>query len=234
MKAKVIKLLFLTTSALHTLQGATTAFGPLPYRQRSDSPFYRGIQEGTIYLEDFEDGQLSPPGVAIRNGQPNRDQGVDEDDGTVNGLGNNMVWRTSGNILPDYGVPWEIEISFAPDPVRGYPTYVGFALLGYSTLSPPATPYDLYRGYDGTGNDFTGEVRIDTVRLPSNTPYYSTAGDQFVGMYSDQGISKVILSPMRFDHLQFGWAIPEPGTFSLAGLSAALLLARRRRVSQNA
>lgn len=57
---------------------ATTVFGPLPYRQRSESPFYRGIQEGTIYLEDFEDGQLSPQGVTMRSGAIVLDQGVDE------------------------------------------------------------------------------------------------------------------------------------------------------------
>ncbi len=230
MKVSPLLILLLGTASHIPLHAATTTFGPLPYRQKSDSPFYQGIIDGTIYLEDFEDGQLSPPGVAIRSGEPRQDRGVDEDDGVVDGLGDNTVWRTSGNILPDYGVPWEIEISFVRDPVRGYPTYVGFALLGYSTLPPPATPYKLYRGYDGSGDDFTGDVRIDALRLPSNTPYYSTAGDQFVGMYNDQGISKVILSPMRFDHLQFGWAVPEPGTATLSGLAAVLLLARRRRI----
>ena len=64
---------------------ATTIFGPLPYQQKSDSPFYQGIQDGTIYLEDFEDGQISPPGVAMSAGAILRDQGVNDDDGVVDG-----------------------------------------------------------------------------------------------------------------------------------------------------
>ena len=225
-------LLLLATASQSPLHAATTTFGPLPYRQKSDSPFYQGIQAGTIYLEDFEDGQLSPPGVAIRNGQPDEDQGVDEDDGLIDGLGRNMIWYSPGNFLPDYGVPWLFEINFTRDSVRGYPTYVGFALVGYSTLPPGAMPYSLYRGYDSEGNDVTGDVKIDRINLPIGTPYYSTDGDLFVGMYDDQGISKVIIGAGRFDHLQFGWAVPEPGTVTLSGLAVVLLLKRRRRIGQ--
>ncbi len=216
-----------------SVSAATTTFGPLPYRQKSDSPFYQGIIDGTIYLENFEDGQLSPPGVAIRNGQPDEDQGVDEDDGLIDGLGRNMIWYSPGNFLPDYGVPWLFEINFTRDSVRGYPTYVGFALVGYSNLPPGAMPYSLYRGYDSEGNDVTGDVKIDRINLPIGTPYYSTAGDLFVGMYNDQGISRVIIGAAgRFDHLQFGWAVPEPGTVTLSGLAVVLLLKRRRRIGQ--
>ena len=208
---------------------ATTVFGPLPYRQRSDSPFYRGIKEGTIHLEDFEDGQVTPPGVAMSTGAILRDQGVDEDDGIVDGLGLNRVWSARGQYLPDFGVPWLHEIKFTPDPIKGYPTYVGFALLGFN-IFPGEMPVRLYRGYDGTGADFTGDVRINVIYLPSGTTDASTGGDQFAGMYSDHGISRVIIGGAagRFDHLQFGWAIPEPGTVTLAGFVAALLLSRRR------
>ncbi len=69
------------------LTAAVTVFGPIPYRQRSDSPFYQGILEGNIYLEDFEDGELNTPGVAISdNGRILRDISVDEDDGMLNGM----------------------------------------------------------------------------------------------------------------------------------------------------
>ena len=208
---------------------ATTTFGPLPYRQKSDSPFYQGIIDGTIYLEDFEDGQLSPPGVAISGGVARNTQGVDEDDGILDGLGRCTAWESTGNFLSDYGVPWVFEINFTPDPVKGYPTYIGFALLGYFT-HPTAMPQQYYRGYDETGNNFTGDVGVPLIRLPSDTPFYSSEGDQFVGMYNSAGISKVVIGAGRFDHLQFGWAVPEPGILTLSSLAAVLLLARRSRI----
>ena len=163
-----------------------------------------------------------------------RDQGVDEDD-DLDGRGFNRVWSARGQYLPGLGVPWLHESTFTPDPVKGYPTYVGFALLGFN-IFPDEMPMRLYRGYDGAGTDFTGDVRISVLNLPSGTSEASTAGDQFAGMYNDQGISKVIIGGAagRFDHLQFGWAIPEPGTAMLSGLAATLLVARRRRGTQSA
>jgi hypothetical protein len=174
---------------------------------------------------------VSPAGVAIRNGQPNQDQGVDEDDGVVDGLGNNMVWYSPGNFLPEYDGLWVFEISFTPHPVNGLPTFVGFALLGYTTFPPPVISQWRYRAYDDAGTDFTGDIAVDRIYLPPSTPYFSTEGDRFVGLYNSEGIRKVLIFSSRFDHLQFGWAIPEPGVTALCGLSASFLLCRRRRDS---
>ncbi len=210
---------------------ASLIFGPIPYRQRSDSPFYRGIQEGTIVLEDFEDGELNTPGVAIsNNGRILRDRSVDEDDGTLDVMGTGSVWVATQGYVPELGEPWFHEITFSPDTERGYPTYVGFALLGYSK-PPQAMVQRLYRGYDGAGTDFTGIVAFDVPHLPAGTLFYSTVGDQFAGIYNDQGISRVIIGGFArtLDHLQYGWAIPEPGTVTLTGAAVALLLAQRRR-----
>ena len=106
MKSPLLLVLLLASASQQSLLAAITIFGPLPYQQKSDSPFYQGILDHTIYLEDFEDGQLTPPGVAIRSGAIVRDQGVDEDDSVVDGHGSGRVWHALGRYLSDYGVPW--------------------------------------------------------------------------------------------------------------------------------
>ena len=213
---------------------AATVIGPVPYRQRSDSPFFRGIEEGTIYLEDFEDGALNTPGVSGRYSGIYHEAGVDEDDGAVDGRGNNYALHGSGIIYVDESdaSEWFLELSFTPDPRHGHPTYVGLALLGFTVYPPQFESYFLFRAYDSAGAILApGNIRVDRVRLPANTPSLSTAGDQFIGIYSDTGISRILVSAGKIDHLQYGWAIPEPGTVTLGGLAAALLLARRRRVT---
>ena len=122
-----------------------------------------------------------------------------------------------------------MELTFTPDPERGYPTFAGLALLGFTTLPAGFESNSYLRAYDAAGSDITGDIQIPTIHLPSATPYFSTAGDQFIGVHSDGGISKILIGAGRIDHLQFGWAVPEAGTLTLSGLSAVLLLARRRR-----
>jgi hypothetical protein len=204
-------------------------FGPVPYHQKSDSPFYPGIRAGTLYFEDFEDGLLNTPGVSVRNGAIGGAQGVDEDDGVLDDRGISQVWLSNRFVIPEYGSPWVIEISFTPTPDQGYPKYAGLALLGFTSLPPDAEAVFLFRAYDGLGNDITGDKQIDLVHLPPGTPLLSTQGDQFVGLYSDNGISKILLAAGKFDHLQYGYSIPESGVTTFTALTGFLLLSRRRR-----
>lgn len=228
---KTAKLLpFLSLWILPHAGSAATVFGPILYRQVSDSPFRAGIESGTVYLENFEDGQLNTPGVSARDGGIREDQGVDIDDGMLDGLGRNMVWVGPNGTLPDLGDPWKIEISFTPDAILGYPTFAGVVLPGWTGLPPNIPAAKRFGAYDAAGNDLlSGGLIVDMVHLPAGTSYYSSEGDQFVGIYNETGISRIILSNYSFDHLQYGWAIPEPGTVTLSGLAAALLLARRWR-----
>jgi hypothetical protein len=205
-------------------------FGPVLYRQKADSPFYGGVQAGTLYFEDFEDAQLNTPGVSVRNGKVIEGQGVDEDDGVLDNLGVNHVWYANGGTLPEYGNSWTMEINFTPAPEQGYPTYAGLALLGYTTI-PQSQAAFLFRAYDGLGNDVTGDVRIDAVHLPAGTSIFSTLGDQFIGIHSDNGISKILVATGRFDHLQYGYAIPEAGVVEFTVLTGFLLLSRRQRTT---
>jgi hypothetical protein len=45
-------------------EGATMHYEELPYFSAADSPFYPGIQAGTIYLEDFEATRGDPTSLA--------------------------------------------------------------------------------------------------------------------------------------------------------------------------
>jgi hypothetical protein len=49
----------------------------------------------------------------------------------------------------------------------------------------------------------------------------STEGDQFVGIYPDNGISKLLLGPTPFDHLQYGYSIPEASAVMFIGIAGA-------------
>src|SRR4029453_5687741 len=79
---------------------AITTFGPTRYLQTSDSPWYQGIQNGTIYLEDFKDGLLNTP-LVTSNGEirgPGDKRSVDADDGVLDGWGQNGgTWSAGVN-----------------------------------------------------------------------------------------------------------------------------------------
>ncbi len=210
------------------LKAAVTVFGPAPYQKASDSPFYKGAQVGTLYLEDFEDALLNTPGVSIKNGEPARFPGVDGDDGVLDNRSNGMVWATHSGPLADYGNNFSLEIKFDEMEGQGYPVCAGLVLLGFSTLPEGFEAYYLFRAYDGQGNDVTGDVFVEAVHLPPATPNNSTLGNQFVGIRSDTGISKILLGAARLDHLQYGYAIPEPSAITLAVLSGLWLPGTRR------
>jgi len=55
----------LAALGLASLSSAATfrMWDPTPYRSQLDSPFYEGIHRNTIFVEDFEDGNLNTPFV---------------------------------------------------------------------------------------------------------------------------------------------------------------------------
>jgi|GEM_PF-4827004 len=59
--------------------------------------------------------------------------------------------------------------------------------------------------------------------------FNNTKADQFVGLYNEAGISKILIgrNPLR-DHLQYRWSIPEASVAVLGGAVAALVLWRAR------
>ena len=78
--------------------------GPTPYLSKADSPFLTDLNAGNMYLEDFECGVLTVPGVALSDGTiiPPGFEGlidsVDADDGVIDGsgLGGHSLFTGSG------------------------------------------------------------------------------------------------------------------------------------------
>lgn len=240
------------------VRAAVTFWEELPYFGASDSPFYAGIQQGSIFLEDFEDHELNTPHVVSwdsprqvnvnQNGVPtdefpafSRQVGrthltpfnrqltwsVDGDDG-LNGDFRGLLgdtWTTLDIVTNQiYG---SMEFRFTVDELGRYPTYVGFVVtealdpfrdveFGTSTLVGPEGPE---LGYD----PLTWVPRVDS--FPGDTRTH-----RFFGIHVTEGIWRLNIRNVRqIDHLQYGYAIPEPETALLTGAALTLLAGRRRR-----
>src|SRR6185312_8199847 len=73
------------------LASGQTFLGPTPYLSQADSPFAASITAGTTFLETFESGSLTTPGVTPSTGSVVPPGGitdsVDGDDGSIDGSG---------------------------------------------------------------------------------------------------------------------------------------------------
>lgn len=215
--------LILSWSSFIIPSKAVTVFYTQPYFGRSDSPFYQGIQAGTIYLEDFEDQILNTPYVTSP-GSVSKGKGrtVDEDDGIRDGkYTGGYVWTGS-----------QPEFRFSPTPQGKLPEYVGFALLGGNVVSLGVGMeiYSKILAYDNAGQEITdGQWLVLQPRIPI-LPFTSSLADRFAGIYYPGGISRIVsVNDTAIDHLQYGYAIPEPGGSWLLAIVSTLALHRRRR-----
>jgi|GEM_PF-1274363 len=248
---KPIRHLILAGLLCTPAHGAAVFYEELPYFSAADSPFYAGIQSGAIYLEDFEDHQLNTPHItswdwprvvgivndieipSYQQGRSHRLLGnvittfsVDADDG-LNGDFRGLLgdtWTTLDVVTGQiYG---RMEFRFSPDDVGRYPTYVGFVVtealdpfseveFGTSTFTGPESPEG---GYD----PLTWEPDIT---FPGDTRQH-----RFFGIHVPSGIWRLNIDNVRqIDHLQYGYAIPEPGAGVLGVLVAFSLFRRRAR-----
>ena len=225
-----------------SLHGASVVFEPSLYFSEQDSPFYKGIQNGTIYLENFEDQALNTPLVSPtpslstrsstrRAANPNIAdgliKGVDGDDGAVDGLtfaGDS--WITISQIT--FGAVSRHSFDFSPDAQGRYPTYVGLVVTEVGEFNN-TVDFALWDS-NGVSLDFDSEEFDPNLwTVPVDTPIGSPLRQRFIGYHVPQGISQLIVNNARqIDHLQYGYAIPEPSTglFLLAGLG---ILGRRKR-----
>ena len=227
-----------------SLQGASVVFEPSLYFSEQDSPFYEGIQNGTIYLEDFEDQALNTPFVSVtpslltfgttgRALNPNVSdgniRGVDGDDGLIDGLtfaGDSWftAFRFGG------GADDRHSFDFTPDAQGRYPTYVGLVVTEVDEFGNTVDIGAL--GLDGLPiGALLEQFDPNEWTVPVDTPIGSPLRQRFIGLHSTEGISRLFISNARqVDHLQYGYSIPEPSiaVFLLAGLG---LLRHRRRKS---
>jgi hypothetical protein len=223
--------MFISTVVTGLVSAAPIFLGPTPYLSSADSPF-AGQPFSYFYLEDFETGALTTPGVTITPGTtilpPSRTtDSVDGDDGNIDGFGGD------GHSLYSAGSS-TVRFTFDAAALNGLlPTHagivwtdVGFAeqTLGFGDFT--------FRAF-GPANNLLGG--IGPFALGDGDFAGQTGEDRFFGVTDLNGISAIEISTINstdweMDHLQYGAAAaPEPGTSALllAGLGA--LLVRRHR-----
>ncbi|MDF1714023.1 MAG: hypothetical protein P1U90_17435 [Akkermansiaceae bacterium] len=213
-------------------------YEPTPYLSEEDSPFIQGIRAGTVYLEDFEDQALNTPfvtapdnlgyfGTTVRADFPisTSSRGVDGDDGAIDGIVNlGDSWTTIDT--SSFSVSRFKRFDFYPDEIGRLPSYVGIVVTEVRTLTD-----DVDAGVrNAVGDNLFAGGEFDP--LEWFTEVGALRGDasthRFIGFYAEEGIATLLVNNVsQVDHLQYGYAIPEPSTafLSLLGLS---LLARRR------
>jgi len=223
-------------------------FGPTPYLSAADSPFDLSGLGTTMFLEDFEDGELNTPGIlttSLRPFSPNPPfevvDSVDADDGMIDGSGlEGHSARASDGICTDSdpGNCWTTGgVSFDRDELGWLPTAVGIVWTDGSPMDGVTFAYT-----DSTGrNVFRGEQFF----LGDDSFMGETGEDRFFGVVDPVGIAGFYLEAgglsadepgfdFEVDHLQYGLFVPEPalgalGIFGIVGLW--LFSARKTRQS---
>ena len=211
------------------------------YRKREDSPFesyyykyYQPVYES--YFEDFEDHLLNTPYVTSHSlyespygeismqqlsalGLWGVAQSVDADDGALDFLGNGDSW---------FG---QVELRFTPNAEGRYPNYAGVVITQGDRPSPLANDFPAYLVYGPDGSlIYTGTLFGNT--FPTIGP--NVTDDTFIGFYASEGISRLVPTEFfayQIDHLQYGWAIPEPSAPLSVLLAGSVALLRRRRTA---
>ncbi len=225
-----------------------TFLGPTPYLSAADSPFAQYLDGPDFYLEDFEDGELNTPGIfqpivsvfgtsdhGVVVGPSALTDSVDGDDGVIDGLGiGGHSFRTNSHLtaptLPPQQV-FSVQFEFNAMQLGHLPTAFGFVWTD---------------GFRGSSAGFTvtnangKEQRFSSPRpMGDGTRGGVTYEDQFLGVFSEFGITKVRISGgyvgatgfdfIEIDHLQYGIVVPEPkGTIPLVLASVLSFFGRKR------
>lgn len=214
------------------VRAAATMYGPTPYLQFSDSPFY-GLAFSTFYLEDFEDGLLNTPGVSVDAGflsstgfPPELVDSVDADDGVIDGDNTGALgdsWWAWG----DPGVTF--TFNFNQGALGTLPTHVGIVWTD-GTYGEDLTTFS---AFDGNGA-LLGTIGPVALGVPSQFTG-ETAEDRFFGVSDLGGIGSIAITTgptsggIEVDHLQYGVVVPVPGAVVLGGIGVAFVGWLRRR-----
>lgn len=220
---RIFLCLTLISSFTITARAALVAYGSTKYLQASDSPWYQGIQNGSIHLEDFKDGLLNTPFVSS-NGEirgPGDRRSVDADDGFLDGRGENGgTWGI--------GIDGPFSFEFEPNAEGLLPAFVGIVVTRETRQT------ELFTAYDNNGQ-ILGALDFDVAPLFARSGpefQFDSSEARFVGVYASEGISRFTLRwATMTDHLQYGYAIPEPMTAGSVCAGLVLFAFRRRRSS---
>ena len=216
-----------------------TFIGPSPYLSQADSPFAASITAGTTFLETFETGALTTPGVTASTGSVVAPGGitdsVDADDGVIDGSG------TGGHSFFSSNGAAGITFTFDATVLGHLPTQAGIVW----TDGAGTTTFEAF----GPGGVSLGQ--IGPVSIADGAITGETAEDRFFGVTNPAGITAIKISNtsggIEVDHLQYGvfgaapppvpTALPIPTVSQtalailalLAGALGVARLARRRR-----
>lgn len=222
----------------NTCLAAVLATPITPYRSLADSPWYRAIADGdalTYYSHTWDDcdptgvGTL-PDGLGVYEdfeacGTPwvskiqtrySDNQGVDADDGDIDG-------QSSGNVLVPMGN--NFTLVFSPTTNGKLPQWFGFVSLARSTVRPPSIEIL------GLGGNLLERIQLTDLNqaVLANPP--GPLGVRFQGFIVSQEITAIrFLDGAVIDHFQYGYGaapIPEPSVLALTGL--VFLGFKRRR-----
>jgi hypothetical protein len=204
---------FVIIAAPATLHAAN--FGPTPYTSTADSPFNSAGLNGYFFIENFETGGASQPGLntlgnTVLGPGANTDS-VDADDGAIDGSGTGGHSLQVNNLSQGFGSFQDqyrfVVASFAVP--GGAPTHAGVVWTDSTWPSPainyPLTLYVLGTPGSGVGNfiddDGNGVTDEPSERIRVDGPTFNargdslttgaTAEDRFVGISLDGGISQI-------------------------------------------
>ena len=181
-------------------------YGPTSnFEKAQDSVFYPLMNENySVYsvFEDFEE-TVYLPGLTLTNGDVVENNGVDADDGKINGNSNggrNYLVSVSNSIVFDFdesGIP-------------SIPNYFGVVLTDYqcAQINDWYTTPIIYRVY----GDGPSPIIEDSFSFGSKSGNISE--DSFLGFYNKDGISSVEIEVnqptcsraklLQIDHIQYG------------------------------
>jgi exosortase sorting signal-containing protein len=179
-----------------SLASGQTFLGPSPYLSQADSPFAASITAGTTFLETFESGALTTPGVTASTGTVVGPSGitdsVDGDDGAIDGSG------TGGHSFFSGDGATGITFTFDAGVLGHLPTQVGIVW----TDGAGTTTFEAF----GPGGVSLGQ--IGPVAIADGSISGTTAEDRFFGVTNAAGISAIHISNtsggIEVDHLQYG------------------------------
>jgi hypothetical protein len=213
---------------------AASFLGPTPYLSSADSPL-SAAGASYFYLENFEGGALSTPGVttnagSVANPGPYTDS-VDGDDGAIDGSGaRGHSWYSSP-------ATQRLEFTFDGGALGGLPTEAGVVWTDVANVSP---------GQFGITNVTFEAFDENGLSLGTTGPFLlgdglftgQTSEDRFFGALNAGGISRIALETdnsvdWEVDHLQYGrvttTSVPEPCTMWLLAAALPLLKLRGKR-----